>query len=237
MKTEQLIEKLGDIRPEYVDEAAPRETARLKRPVWRYVSGIAAALVLVFGVGLMLKAVLRPGADGLTDGADIPHSGEETGEVTEGTVPVEGVGPEVDATAVPGDTLPGDTLPGNDAPGSAESPIAALIAPIAEESDVIMLARCTERDGLTARFTPVTVWRGEAEGAIELALSEAFGQNESPAPGEECLLFLKEVPSGGYEAAAVVCRTENGVCFPGEWETEGIGLEEIGEFIEREIIK
>lgn len=66
MKTEQMLEYLGDVKPEFVEEAAPKG----RRPL-RYALSAAAAALVILGAGLMLRPYLAPaGPDGSqTDGA------------------------------------------------------------------------------------------------------------------------------------------------------------------------
>ena len=55
MKTEQVLEKMGDISPEYVEEAAP-----VKRRPARLVLSAAAAAAVLLAAGLVLRAKITP---------------------------------------------------------------------------------------------------------------------------------------------------------------------------------
>lgn len=101
MKTEQMLEYLGDVKPEFVEEAAPKG----RRPL-RYALSAAAAVLVILGAGLMLRPYLAPaGPDGApADGAATPESitGESftanPGSHSDGAAS-DGVGPEGSDTA------------------------------------------------------------------------------------------------------------------------------------------
>lgn len=220
MKTEQMLKKMGEISPEFIEEAEPKR----RRPLLSYAAAAAAVLLVLFGVTMTLKRYALPGTDGMQGGSQMPGA-EDIMEHSDGSQgPTNGEAPTAGETFTPSDALPGSD-------GAPD-----LIAEAAERSDTVLLAICTGREGLAVSMEPEKLIKGGFEGGVfTIRLDPDCGEDpDEPHIGGEYLVFLGEAGEDGvYEPEAVICREGAGVRILGAFADEGTSFETIIDLIER----
>ena len=183
MKTEQMLKKMGEISPEFIEEAEPKR----RRPLLSYAAAAA--------VTAALKRYVLPGTDGMQGGSQMPGA-EDIMEHSDGSLgPTNGEAPTAGETFTPSDALPGSD-------GAPD-----LIAEAAERSDTVLLAICTGREGLAVSMEPKKLIKGGLEGGVfTIRLDPDCGEDpDEPHTGGEYLVFLGEAGEDGvYEPEAVI---------------------------------
>lgn len=181
MKTEQMLEKLGDIAPEFIEEAAPRK----RRSPMGYASAAAAALVLVLGVGLVLKTFVFPGADNAVGDAT-PHSAErpESAEMSADFTECPGAAGEIDGVPTAPEDGAGGSYTGNIG-GADIQAFSDELAALVNDAECIVIARCIGFEDELTRYALIENVKGE--------MPETFAVKNGVHTVEEgrCLLFLQ----------------------------------------------
>ncbi|MBR3382743.1 MAG: hypothetical protein IKG85_06895 [Clostridia bacterium] len=198
MNKERMLEAIGDIDPAFIREAAPKRRSRFMP----YLGAAAAALVLVFGLALILPKLLKPSAE-----QPKGNSSAQAPTVTAGSQTEPSDDTPSGVAALPtgfAPALPGDSYGSPGFPEAMPDELAQGLRELADSAEFIALA---DNDGANGE-KPVYTLVGSIKGDLPEEFIVTDGVTDHGAA--RLLLFLKSGVNGEYGLIAAMLEGENG---------------------------